>query len=93
MMQVPVLLAGLGWYLGAVWPTIGLGLLALLPLRFLPAPLDMETLKGWHAKQIVKYFSFKVSFVEPLPENKAHILVRYVGGGSYIPVLIFHGYC
>ena len=59
-------------------PTLGLGFLALLPLRFMEVPLDMATLKGWHAKQIVKYFSFKVSFVEALPENKAHILVREV---------------
>jgi hypothetical protein len=72
---VPVVLGLLGWYLGAVLPTIALGFLILLPLSFMDVPLNMETLKGWHAKQIVKYFSFKVSFEEALAPNKGHILV------------------
>lgn len=65
----------LGWCLGAVLPTLVLGCLALVPLGLMDAPPNMDTLRGWHAKQIVKYFSFKVSFVEALPENKACIMV------------------
>ena len=72
---MPIVLIIVGWALGAVLPTLILGLLALLPLPFMNVPLNMETLTGWCAKQIVRYFSFKVSFVEALPDNKAHILV------------------
>lgn len=73
--SVPVCLLLLGWYFGATFSTLALGFLALLPLSFLDDSPSMDILKGWHAKQIVKYFSFKVSFVEPLPENQPCIMV------------------
>lgn len=73
--SIPVVIVLLGIFIGSMAKAGLLGALILIPLAFAPAPFSPKTLSSWYALQILRYFSFKCVFVEPLVENKPYILV------------------
>jgi hypothetical protein len=70
---------------------VGAGILASLAI--LPAPFNAKSLSSWYALQILRYFSFKAVFAEPLLENKPYILVAPPHGvfpfGNIVTMIAF----
>lgn len=91
--SIPVVLALLGLAVGNVWKTMTFGVLMLLPLSFLPAPISDKALSSWYALQILRYFSFKAVFEERLEKNKPYILVAPPHGvfpfGNIVTMIAF----
>lgn len=93
VVSVPILLTIIGMVTGRFMITYAVGLLLLIPLALLPAPFSEKSLTSWYALQILRYFSFKVVYAEPVIENKPYILVAPPHGvfpfGNIITMIAF----
>mmetsp|Transcript_22471 Transcript_22471/g.32800 ORF Transcript_22471/g.32800 Transcript_22471/m.32800 type:complete len:365 (-) Transcript_22471:96-1190(-) len=91
--SVPIVLAVVGYFLGSVVKTIVIGFAILAPFAFLPAPFFEKSLSTWYSLQILRYFSFKCIYAEPIEENKPHILVAPPHGvfpfGNIVTMIAF----
>jgi hypothetical protein len=73
--SIPVLVCIVGFITGSFSKTILGALLILIPLALVPVHFNRSMLSSWYALQILRYFSFKGVFAEPILENKPYILV------------------
>ena len=89
----PVLIVILGFAIGSFSKAAVVGAVILIPLALAPAPFSPKTLSSWYALQILRYFSFKCVFEEPIIENKPYILVAPPHGvfpfGNIITMIAF----
>jgi hypothetical protein len=91
--SLPVLVVAIGLFFGDIGRTAALAAVVLATLAFLPAPFNAKALSSWYALQILRYFSFKAVFAEPIPENKPYILVAPPHGvfpfGNIVTMIAF----
>ncbi len=91
--SIPVLLTIIGLITRRLIGTYIVGLLVLIPLALMPAPYSKKALSSWYALQILRYFSFKAIFAEPIIENKPYILVAPPHGvfpfGNIVTMIAF----
>lgn len=89
----PVLVCLLGVFMGNMWHATIIGTLILIPLALAPAPFSPKALSSWYALQILRYFSLKFVYEEPIIENKPYILVAPPHGvfpfGNIITMIAF----
>jgi hypothetical protein len=87
--SLPVLVVAIGLFFGDIGRTAALAAVVLATLAFLPAPFNAKALSSWYALQILRYFSFKAVFAEPIPENKPYTwwlpLMAYSPSGILSP--------
>jgi hypothetical protein len=91
--SLPVIVVVIGLFCGDIGRTAALAAIVLATLAFLPAPFNAKALSSWYALQILRYFSFKAVFAEPIPENKPYILVAPPHGvfpfGNIVTMIAF----
>lgn len=91
--SIPVVLILIGMAIGRVWQTVIVGVLLLLPLSILPAPISDKALSSWYALQILRYFSFKAVYEERIQKDKPYILVAPPHGvfpfGNIVTMIAF----
>eukprot|EP01032_Pedospumella_encystans_P019864 gene19864-22578_t len=89
----PVVIGLLGIFMGNMWHAAIIGALILIPLALAPTPFSRKTLSSWYALQILRYFSLKFVYEEPILENKPYILVAPPHGvfpfGNIITMIAF----
>lgn len=93
VVSFPLCIVLLGLLIGNMKYAAMIGIGLLVPLALAPAPFSAKSLSSWYALQILRYFSFKAVFAEPLLENKPYILVAPPHGvfpfGNIITMIAF----
>ncbi len=72
---VPIIVAIIGYIVGAMKTTFLVAAVVLAPLAVWPQRFYASTLYSWMAYNTIKYFSFKMVRSEVLPGGKPRILV------------------
>lgn len=93
VVSVPIVLTIIGIFTKQMVVTYVVGVLLLIPLAIMPAPFSEKSLSSWYALQILRYFSFKAIYAEPIIENKPYILVAPPHGvfpfGNIVTMIAF----
>jgi diacylglycerol O-acyltransferase 2, plant len=73
--SIPVLIILVAVFTSAYKLVFSVSFVILLLLTISPAPFQEKSLHSWYALQILRYFSFKGIFEEPLKKDRPYILV------------------